>query len=154
MRYTDHNCPSAYKKNVQVPVCPLCNQPVPVGKNQQADEIVGAHMDNDCQSQPAQARRKVTTVVKVANSDCSNYGWLYFRFSPTSVPWKDANKRKLLRCFALTVSWTSAWDIGTCKTTSVKAKKLAGEEKHRKLWNLMIYFIIPSSGPAVCYFIR
>jgi AN1-type zinc finger protein 2 len=59
MRYTDHSCPSAYKKNVQVPVCPLCNQPVPVGKNQQADEIVGAHMDNDCQSQPAQARRKV-----------------------------------------------------------------------------------------------
>lgn len=59
MRYTSHSCPSAYKKDVQVPVCPLCNQPVPVGRNQEADAIVGAHMDNDCQSQPAQARRKV-----------------------------------------------------------------------------------------------
>lgn len=70
MRYTDHSCPSAYKKNVQVPVCPLCNQPVPVGKNQQADEIVGAHMDSDCQSQPAQAKRKVIVIL---NENSTNF---------------------------------------------------------------------------------
>ncbi|EDV20529.1 uncharacterized protein TRIADDRAFT_50976 [Trichoplax adhaerens] len=46
--YTSHNCPLAYTKDVQVPVCPLCNQPVPVGKGESPDDKVSRHMDNDC----------------------------------------------------------------------------------------------------------
>lgn len=45
--YTTHNCPNAYKKNNQVPVCPLCNNPVPIGRNQQPDIAVGAHIGNN-----------------------------------------------------------------------------------------------------------
>ena len=59
MRYEDHSCPYAYKKNVQVPVCPLCNQPVPVRKGETPDVVVGAHIDRDCQSDPARKKRKV-----------------------------------------------------------------------------------------------
>ncbi len=53
MKYVEHNCPSVYKKNVQVPVCPLCNKPVPVDKGASPDVVVGKHIDNDCQSDRA-----------------------------------------------------------------------------------------------------
>jgi len=44
----------------QVPVCPLCNCPVPLGASASVpDEVVGRHIDNDCQSETAQSRRKV-----------------------------------------------------------------------------------------------
>ena len=44
----------------QVPVCPLCNCPVPLGATGALpDEVVGRHIDNDCQSETAQSRRKV-----------------------------------------------------------------------------------------------
>uniref|UniRef100_A0A1B6C7F1 AN1-type domain-containing protein n=2 Tax=Clastoptera arizonana TaxID=38151 RepID=A0A1B6C7F1_9HEMI len=59
MSYTKHSCPSAYKKDVQVPVCPLCNTPIPVRKGEMPDIAVGAHIDMDCQSDPAKGRRKV-----------------------------------------------------------------------------------------------
>lgn len=84
--YANHNCQSAYKKNIQVPVCPLCNAPVPGIRGQSPDITVGAHIDNDCQADPAKSRRKVFTnrcsmkgcrikeVVPVLCSECSlNY---------------------------------------------------------------------------------
>lgn len=57
--YENHSCPSAYQKNVQVPVCPLCNIPIPTKRGQLPDVAVGAHIDSDCQSDPAMSRRKV-----------------------------------------------------------------------------------------------
>lgn len=39
-------------QDVQVPVCPLCNSPVPVRKGELADAVVGAHMDGGCKSRP------------------------------------------------------------------------------------------------------
>ncbi|XP_040490590.1 AN1-type zinc finger protein 2A isoform X1 [Ursus maritimus] len=35
-------------QNVQVPVCPLCNNPVPVRKGEIPDMVVGEHIDRDC----------------------------------------------------------------------------------------------------------
>lgn len=55
-----HNCPLAYKKDVQVPVCPLCNTPIPTKRGEQPDIAVGAHIDSDCMSSPAKDRRKVS----------------------------------------------------------------------------------------------
>ncbi|KAK7792002.1 hypothetical protein R5R35_004205 [Gryllus longicercus] len=66
--YKDHNCSSAYKKDVQVPVCPLCNTPVPLKKGETPDFVVGQHIDNDCQSDPARSKRKVF------NNKCSAKG--------------------------------------------------------------------------------
>jgi len=59
VRYELHSCQSAYKKDVQVPVCPLCNQPVPWKRGEAPDISVGDHIDRDCQSDPAKQKRKV-----------------------------------------------------------------------------------------------
>ena len=43
-----------------MPVCPLCNCPVPLGASGLLpDEVVGRHIDNDCESETAQSRRQV-----------------------------------------------------------------------------------------------
>ncbi|XP_050773123.1 AN1-type zinc finger protein 2B isoform X1 [Gopherus flavomarginatus] len=59
--YTQHQCTSAYKKDVQVPVCPLCSIPIPVQKGQMPDVVVGQHIDRHCKSDPAQRKRKIFT---------------------------------------------------------------------------------------------
>lgn len=59
--YVLHKCSSAYKKDVQVPVCPLCNIPIPVTRGQTPDIVVGEHIDRDCKSDPAQQKRKIFT---------------------------------------------------------------------------------------------
>ncbi|OCT63372.1 AN1-type zinc finger protein 2A [Xenopus laevis] len=59
--YTQHKCSSAYKKDVQVPVCPLCNTPIPVTRGQTPDIVVGEHIDLDCKSDPARQKRKIFT---------------------------------------------------------------------------------------------
>ena len=60
MTYTTHNCPLAYTKDVQVPVCPLCNQLIHTPRGTQPDISVGRHIDNDCLSDTATSRRKVS----------------------------------------------------------------------------------------------
>ncbi|KAI1709383.1 AN1-like zinc finger domain-containing protein [Ditylenchus destructor] len=57
IQYDEHRCESAHRKNVQVPVCPLCDKPVPTGKNELPDMKVGEHIDRDCKSDPAQKNR-------------------------------------------------------------------------------------------------
>jgi len=83
MKYATHGCCSAYKKDVQVPVCPLCNTPIPVRRGEPPDIAVGAHIDTDCQSDPARNKRKVFTnkcsvkgckgkeIVRVICKECS-----------------------------------------------------------------------------------
>ncbi|XP_061568311.1 AN1-type zinc finger protein 2A isoform X2 [Cololabis saira] len=59
--YVTHKCTSAYKKDVQVPVCPLCNIPIPIKRGEMPDIKVGEHIDRDCKSDPAQRKRKIFT---------------------------------------------------------------------------------------------
>ncbi|KAG8520888.1 AN1-type zinc finger protein 2B [Galemys pyrenaicus] len=56
--YAQHHCGSAYQKDIQVPVCPLCNVPVPVARGEPPDRAVGEHIDRDCRFDPAQQKRK------------------------------------------------------------------------------------------------
>ncbi|XP_039495341.2 AN1-type zinc finger protein 2A [Drosophila santomea] len=49
--YDRHSCPGAYKKNVQVPVCPLCREPVPTPPGVEPDVTVGQHIDQQCKSE-------------------------------------------------------------------------------------------------------
>ena len=58
--YAKHNCPKAFAKNVQVPVCPLCNAPVPGKSDELPDIRVSRHIDADCKSDKAVSRRKVS----------------------------------------------------------------------------------------------
>ncbi|XP_071039236.1 AN1-type zinc finger protein 2A isoform X2 [Parasteatoda tepidariorum] len=60
-QYNKHSCNKGYQKDVQVPVCPLCNSPVPSKRGEQPDIAVSEHIDRDCQADPAIAKRKVYT---------------------------------------------------------------------------------------------
>lgn len=48
--YMKHSCPGAHKKDVQVPVCPLCGEPVPTPRGTSPDQTVGQHIDQYCKS--------------------------------------------------------------------------------------------------------
>ncbi|KAM9125531.1 LOW QUALITY PROTEIN: AN1-type zinc finger protein 2A [Pangshura tecta] len=58
--YDQHKCTSSYKKDVQVPVCPLCNTPIPVKRGEMPDIVVGAHME-DCRYDPTQQKQRIFT---------------------------------------------------------------------------------------------
>ncbi|XP_052851985.1 AN1-type zinc finger protein 2A [Drosophila gunungcola] len=49
--YERHHCPGAHKKNVQVPICPLCREPVPTPPGVEPDVTVGQHIDQQCKSE-------------------------------------------------------------------------------------------------------
>lgn len=49
LQYEDHRCSSSYKKNIQVPVCPLCNHPIPVPRGTVPDLAVSEHIENNCE---------------------------------------------------------------------------------------------------------
>ncbi|CAG5122962.1 unnamed protein product [Candidula unifasciata] len=59
--YATHDCSESYKKNNQVPVCPLCRLPCPTTKGESPDIVVSKHIESDCLSDPAKNRRKVYT---------------------------------------------------------------------------------------------
>ncbi|GCC35085.1 AN1-type zinc finger protein 2A isoform X2 [Chiloscyllium punctatum] len=61
INYEQHKCASSYKKDIQVPMCPLCNTPVPVKRGEMPDIRVGEHIDRECKSDPAQKKRKIFT---------------------------------------------------------------------------------------------
>ncbi|XP_014205921.1 AN1-type zinc finger protein 2A [Copidosoma floridanum] len=67
--YAEHSCPKAQEKDVQVPVCPLCNVPVPSKRGDPPDLAVGLHIDNDCKSDYGKNRRKVFAN-KCSSSGC------------------------------------------------------------------------------------
>lgn len=46
-----HKCPHQDDGDHQVPMCPLCNKPVPMKAGESADNVVSAHIDQNCQSQ-------------------------------------------------------------------------------------------------------
>ncbi|KAK0079047.1 hypothetical protein PV326_008988 [Microctonus aethiopoides] len=82
--YLGHSCPSIHKKDVQVPVCPLCNVPIPLKRGDPPDLAVGMHIDNDCQSDYGKSNKKVFVnrcsskgckikeIVRVDCHDCGN----------------------------------------------------------------------------------
>ncbi|KAM4697769.1 AN1-type zinc finger protein 2A [Rhinophrynus dorsalis] len=59
--YVQHRCASAYKKDVQVPVCPLCGAPVPMKRGEKPDIVVGQHIDRNCTSDLSNRKQKIFT---------------------------------------------------------------------------------------------
>ncbi len=50
-----------------MPICPLCNQVVPLQhRDQSPDRVVSAHIDRDCKSDPALKKRQ-----KIYSNKCS-----------------------------------------------------------------------------------
>jgi len=56
--YDDHSCSGKYKKDIQVPVCPLCSAPVPIARGAVPDLAVSAHIDQGC---PEKKKARVYT---------------------------------------------------------------------------------------------
>lgn len=54
--YKAHGCSSG-RRDYQVPICPLCQQPVPTPPNASPDESVSRHLDSFCVSE----RRRIYT---------------------------------------------------------------------------------------------
>merc|ERR1712004_757925 len=57
--YDDHACSGKYKKDIQVPVCPLCSSPVPIARGAVPDLAVSAHIDQGC---PAKNKKEMGEV--------------------------------------------------------------------------------------------
>ncbi|KAL1232622.1 AN1-type zinc finger protein 2B [Trichinella spiralis] len=57
--YSRHACPFAGRKDCCLPVCPLCSQSVSCPRDFPPDVAVSEHIDRDCQSDPALAKRKI-----------------------------------------------------------------------------------------------
>jgi predicted nucleic acid binding AN1-type Zn finger protein len=71
IKYDEHQCSSSYRKNVQIPICPLCNQAVPYEyRDQSPDRVVSAHIDRDCRSDPARQKREKVYANKCSISTC------------------------------------------------------------------------------------
>jgi len=74
--YEGHKCTSPRLKDVQVPVCPLCDQPVPSKPGAVPDEAVSRHLDRDCQKDRKRNPRcskvkcKVRELIKIDCNQC------------------------------------------------------------------------------------
>lgn len=68
--YKTHSCEQAFLKDVQVPICPLCGQPVPVKRGELPDIGVGAHIDKDCQDDRAQKKRNAVFTNRCTRKGC------------------------------------------------------------------------------------
>jgi len=75
--YEGHKCPSPRLQDVQVPVCPLCDKPVPSKPGSNPNEAVSIHLDRDCGKSRKRSPRcskekcKIRELIKV---DCNNCG--------------------------------------------------------------------------------
>jgi len=49
-KYEHHNCKESYRRDVQIPICPKCEQPVPSKRDQPPDLAVNDHLENNCKS--------------------------------------------------------------------------------------------------------
>eukprot|EP00123_Amoebidium_parasiticum_P003614 comp14901_c0_seq1/m.11454 comp14901_c0_seq1/g.11454 ORF comp14901_c0_seq1/g.11454 comp14901_c0_seq1/m.11454 type:complete len:274 (-) comp14901_c0_seq1:27-848(-) len=48
-KYADHNCTEAYLKDNVVPVCPVCNSPVPVKRGEDPNLKINQHIEKGCE---------------------------------------------------------------------------------------------------------
>ena len=84
--YQGHNCASPRLKDVQVPVCPMCDKPVPSKPGAVPDEAVSRHLDRDCQADVkknprcSKAKCKVRELIKVDCNQCGLNFCLKHRF--------------------------------------------------------------------------
>ena len=75
--YEGHNCSTPRLKDVQVPVCPLCDKPVPSKPGALPDEAVSRHLDRDCRADQKRNPRCSKTKCKVRELirvDCNQCG--------------------------------------------------------------------------------
>ena len=89
--YQGHNCASPRLKDVQVPVCPMCDKPVPSKPGSNPNEAVSRHLDQDCNSgrkrNPRCSKPKCKTreLIKVDCDQCGLNFCLKHRFPLVNI---------------------------------------------------------------------
>lgn len=103
-----HACTQSHgaRRDFQVPLCPLCNQPVPYKRTEMPDIAMSTHIDRDCKSDPAE----VLGQLSLSRSSHSSLSWLTVcfrrgggKYSATSAPEKAASKKRFEPLFALSL---------------------------------------------------
>ena len=63
INYFKHSCDKEAQssKDFQIPLCPLCNNPVPYKRGDLPDHAMSAHIDRDCKSDPAEVRYTISS---------------------------------------------------------------------------------------------
>lgn len=59
-----HNCPTGSRVSVQVPICPICEKPVPTPKDVNVDYQVNEHIQNNCQTKRSKVYTNACSVPK------------------------------------------------------------------------------------------
>lgn len=107
-----HDCDMGLR-DARVPVCPLCDQPVPVGKSEDVNAVVGLHIDNDCRADPSRQKRAYTNRCSLPGCKRKEVGGPVLRpSSPRPCP-----------SLAATVAPTSASGTGTAPTTTAPRRR-------------------------------
>jgi len=108
--YQGHNCSSPRLKDIQVPVCPLCDKPVASKPGAVPDEAVSRHLDRDCQADRKRNPRcskvkcKIRELIKVDCNQCGQNFCLKHRHpqdhecsGKSTRPMNDAAKAAIAR---------------------------------------------------------
>ncbi|VDP20941.1 unnamed protein product [Onchocerca flexuosa] len=106
--YDSHCCHSSYKKDMQVPICPLCSKPIPIARGEPPDKRVSDHIDSNCKSNPAIALKgkiytyhcsqrncKKRELVSIKCNQCGQNFCLKHRFPADHDCMEIKNGRKL-----------------------------------------------------------
>ncbi|CAJ0766088.1 9746_t:CDS:2 [Entrophospora sp. SA101] len=103
----DHNCTNAPSEDgVKVPVCPVCNQPIPVAKGEDPNIRMNIHIENDCNkpvkstSKPFNScsfgKCKNRIAVKIMCSGCGKSYCIKHRLEPDHKCEEIQKENKLL----------------------------------------------------------
>jgi len=68
--YSKHNCKKVDQLDKRVPVCPLCNKPVPILPGQTADEVVSRHISKGCNT------KSTKTAFRCSLGGCKRKEWV------------------------------------------------------------------------------
>ncbi|KPJ18852.1 AN1-type zinc finger protein 2B [Papilio machaon] len=136
--YVKHECPEPNTRDVQVPDCPLCGAPVPGRRGEPPDVAVGAHIDNQCTSDPAKERRKKSDIPKNSRIlwDIDVAVGAHIDNQCTSDPAKERRKKTEDEALAhaLAMSMRDENDIQTRDTNFARAllrQRVGGEQNSR-----------------------
>uniref|UniRef100_A0A0R3S1J1 AN1-type domain-containing protein n=1 Tax=Elaeophora elaphi TaxID=1147741 RepID=A0A0R3S1J1_9BILA len=134
--YDAHCCQSSYKKDMQVPVCPLCNKPVPVAREENPDRRVSDHIDSNCESNPAIALKgkiytyhcsqrhcKKRELVPIKCNQCKRNFCLKHRFPADHHCMKVKNERTLSNAalVALRRNEKNLWNESVTKESKINS---------------------------------
>ena len=119
-----HSCPSA--SDARVPVCPLCDRPVPVRRKGDAPDVaVSEHIDADCESDPARRRRNKRRVFdqRCALSKCKKKEMVRLQCEQCGNNYCLAHRHPLVSSQEEEPLTRSDGLISFCRTTVARGKR-------------------------------